>query len=278
MIRARGSRRRRYGRLAVIATVLLAAGCVLPSIVGHAEDARDTYVFAEEFDGPAGPLPDGGPWRFAIGGSGWGNQEMQEYTDDPANVGLDGDGHLAITARRDADGVITSARLFTQDSFEFTHGRAEARIALPTGTGLHPAFWLLGANLDEVGWPAAGEIDVIETLNAATEYHTGVHAPQTGSERGQQISGSGPVPFPLAGEFRTYWVERTPGRIVTGVDDVTLVTITEYNLEPGASWVFDEPFFLLLNLAVGGEWPGQPDDTTPFPVTMLVDWVRVRNI
>ncbi|MFA5711607.1 glycoside hydrolase family 16 protein, partial [Mycolicibacterium sp.] len=135
-----------------------------------------------------------------------------------------------------------------------------------------------GANIDEVGWPAAGEIDVIETLNDATEYHTGVHAPQTGSERGQQISGSGPVPFPLAVEFRTYWVERTPGRIVTGVDDVTLVTITEYNLEPGTSWVFDQPFFLLLNLAVGGEWPGQADDTTPFPVTMLVDWVRVRNI
>ncbi len=277
MIRARGPWRRPYARLAVIATVLLAAGCVLPSLVGHADDARDSFVFAEEFDGPAGPLPDG-PWQFAIGGGGWGNQEMQEYTDDPANVGLDGDGHLAITARRDAAGVITSARLFTQDSFEFTRGRAEARIALPAGTGLHPAFWLLGANIDEVGWPAAGEIDVIETLNDAAEYHTGVHAPQTGSERGQQISGSGPVPFPLAGEFRTYWVERTPGRIVTGVDDVTLVTITEYNLEPGTSWVFDQPFFLLLNLAVGGEWPGQADDTTPFPVTMLVDWVRVRNI
>lgn len=276
-MRVRGSGRRPFRRIAVVATTLVAAGCTLPAILSHADSTRDTLVFADEFDGPAGPLPPGS-WRASIGAGGWGNNEVQQYTGDIANVGLDGEGHLVITARRDADGVITSARLSTQGSFDFTSGRAEARIALPAGTGLHPAFWLLGANIDEVGWPAAGEIDVIETLNAATEYHTGVHAPQTGSARGQQISASGPAPFPLAGEFRTYWVERTPDKIVTGIDDVTLVTITPFNLEPGSSWVFDAPFFLVLNLAVGGEWPGPVDQTTPFPTTMLVDWVRVRKL
>ena len=270
------ARRRLIRRLGVVAASALLAACTLPTLLGHA-DPTPEVVFADEFDGPAGPLP-AGPWRPQTGGGGWGNNEIQVYTSDPANVGLDGAGHLAITARRDATGAITSARLSTQGLFDFTSGRAEARIALPAGTGLHPAFWLLGSDIGEVGWPDAGEIDVIETLNAALEYHTGVHAPQAGTARGQQILANGPAPFPLAGEFRTYWVERTPERIVTGVDDVTLATITPFNLESGARWVFDAPFFLLLNLAVGGDWPGPVDATTEFPATMLVDWVRVSRL
>ncbi|WP_407662413.1 glycoside hydrolase family 16 protein [Mycolicibacterium palauense] len=264
-------------RAAVVAFSMLVTGCSLPPVIGHAEPAaHDGVLFSDEFDGPAGSPP-GGDWRTQTGGGGWGNGELQVYTDDPANVSLDGAGHLAITARRDAAGTITSARVTTESSFAFTTGRAEARIALPAGAGLHPAFWLLGVDLREVGWPACGEIDVIETLNEAAEYHSGVHAPQTGTARGQQISATGPAPFPLAGEFHTYWVERTPGRITTGVDDIMLLTVTPFNLEPGASWVFDAPFFLLLNLAVGGDWPGPPNASTPFPATMLVDWVRVTT-
>lgn len=263
-------------RILSAAAALVLAGGTLSALVGHA-DPTPELIFAEEFDGPAGPLPSG-PWHPQTGGGGWGNNETQVYTAEPANVGLDGAGHLAITAQRGADGVITSARLSTQGSFDFTSGRAEARIALPAGTGLHPAFWLLGSNIDAVGWPASGEIDVIETINDADEYHTGVHAPQAGTARGQEIQANGPAPFPLAGEFRTYWMERTPGRIVTGVDHTTLVTVTPFNLEPDAHWVFDAPFFLLLNLAVGGDWPGPADSTTPFPATMLVDWVRVSRL
>ncbi len=255
---------------------MLLTGCALPSLISRADPtAPDNVLFSDEFDGPAGALP-GSAWRADIGGGGWGNNELQFYTDDPANVGLDGSGHLAIVARREGD-VITSGRLSTEGTFAFTSGRAEARIALPAGAGLHPAFWLLGVDLRKVGWPASGEIDVIETLNDAAEYHTGVHAPQSGSARGQEISASGPAPFPLAGEFRTYWVERTPGRIVAGVDDVTLISVTPFNLEPNTTWVFDAPFFLLLNLAVGGDWPGPPDASTSFPATMLVDWVRVTK-
>lgn len=261
------------GALLIVGTVV--GACAL---IGGADTAAGAprILLDSEFDGPAGSPPDG-IWRIATGGGGWGNNESQVYTDHPDNVGLDGNGHLALTARRSTDGQITSARIDTNGSIAFTFGRAEARIALPAGAGLHPAFWLLGANLDQVGWPAAGEIDVIETLNQVTEWHSTVHAPQTGTERGQQMSATGPVPFPLAGVFRTYWVERTPGRIVTGVDDTTLLTVTPLNLEEGAAWVFDAPFHLLLNLAVGGDWPGPADESTPFPATMLIDWVRVTE-
>ncbi|SDE22103.1 Glycosyl hydrolases family 16 [Mycolicibacterium neoaurum] len=260
--------------LLVVGTVV--GACALLGTADTA-DGAPRILLNSEFDGPAGAPPDG-IWQIATGGGGWGNNEAQIYTDHPDNIALDGNGHLALTARRGADGQITSARVDTNDSFAFTFGRAEARIALPAGAGLHPAFWLLGANLDQVGWPAAGEIDVIETLNQATEWHSGVHAPQSGTERGQQMSATGPVPFPLAGVFRTYWVERTPGRIVTGVDDTILLTVTPLNLEEGATWVFDAPFQLLLNLAVGGDWPGLADESTPFPTTMLIDWVRVTEL
>ena len=153
--------------------------------------------------------------------------------------------------------------------------RVEARIAFPAGTGLHSALWLLGSNIDTVGWPECGEIDVMEALNAVTQFHTGVHAPKTGGEGRQEFSAAGPAPFPLAGEFHTYWVDRTPGRIVTGIDEMPLLTVTAADLSPDARWVFDAPFYLLMNLAVGGNWPGRPDASTPDPSTMLVDWVRV---
>ncbi|MGE2834436.1 glycoside hydrolase family 16 protein [Mycobacterium sp. SMC-4] len=261
-------------RAAAVAAVLALCGCAAPTTVGHAEPAGPHTLFFDDFDGPGGSAPSP-QWRHDVGGGGWGNNEMQVYTDHPDNVSLDGHGHLAITARGDSQNRITSARVNTKGTFDFTFGRAEARIALPAGRGLHPAFWLLGSDADQVGWPECGEIDVIETLNDAWEYHTGVHAPRSGLARGQEISAAAPAPFPLAGQFHTYWVERTPGRIVTGIDDRTLLTVTPADLAEGGRWVFDAPFFLLLNLAVGGDWPGPPDHSTPNPSTMLVDWVRV---
>lgn len=274
---------RRYGaRLlaagAATATVLVTS-CSGSAFVSHAEPpAPDpNLILASEFDGPEG-APPGAPWRAATGGGGWGNNEAQIYTADPANLRQDGRGNLVLEARTAPDGTITSARITTADAFSFTSGRAEARISLPAGQGLHPAFWLLGSNIDSVGWPASGEIDVIETLNNAADFHTGVHAPRDGSERGREVSAAGPAPFPLAGEFHTYWVERTPGRIVTGIDGMTLLTVTPADLPDGARWVFDQPFHLLLNVAVGGNWPGPPNASTPNPSTMLIDWVRVHKL
>lgn len=262
-------------RITALATALALCGCTLPGSVGHAHPGPKVLFF-DDFDGPAGSSP-AAHWRYDVGGGGWGNHEVQVYTDTPANASLDGAGNLAIIARED-HGQITSARLTTRGTMDFTYGRAEARISLPAGAGLHPAFWLLGSNADTAGWPECGEIDVIETLNDAREYHTGVHAPKPGSERGQEISTSAVAPFALAGEFRTYWVERSPGRIVMGIDHLPLFTVTPAELADPSDWVFDAPFFLLLNLAVGGSWPGPPNASTPNPSTMLVDWVKVTEL
>lgn len=269
------SSRRYLGRYVTAASIVMAATTVAAcsSAFGTAsQSSTPNTVFADEFDGPEGPVGSG--WQIETGGGGWGNDEVQVYTDHPENVRVDGHGHLAINARYDGT-TITSARLTTRGHASMTYGRAEARISLPGGKGLHPAFWLLGDNLDRVGWPAAGEIDVIETLNEADEYHTGVHTPRTSSDRGQNVMVSGQAPAPLAGVFHTYWMNKAPGRIETGIDGSSLFVVTPADLAPDARWVFDAPFHLLLNLAVGGSWPGPPDQSTPNPATMLVDWVRV---
>ena len=252
------------------------AACTVPRTDAEppASTAANTDVVSDEFDGPAGPVT--GVWTAEIGGGGWGNGEQQVYTDSTRNVRLDGKGHLLITARRDS-GTITSARLTTRGKYSLRYGTISARISLPSGQGLHPAFWLLGDSLEQVGWPRAGEIDVIETLNTATDYHTGIHAPQDSSTRGQTVSASGPAPFQLADTFRTYWMRKTPGRIVTGIDDRELFSVTPADLASDAQWVFDAPFHVLLNVAVGGDWPGPASDDTIFPATMTVDWIRVTT-
>ncbi|MFW0796614.1 glycoside hydrolase family 16 protein [Gordonia sp. CPCC 205515] len=266
-------------RPVIAGTTLLAAialsACALP--FGNAAPDRSVSrsIFADEFDGPAGPVS--GRWQAETGGGGWGNNEAQVYTADQSNVRIDGKGHLQITARYDGK-TVTSARLTTGGKASITYGRVEARISLPAGAGLHPAFWLLGDNLPQVGWPRAGEIDVIETVNDARDYHMSIHAPQKSSARGQTVSASGPAPMPLAGIFHTYWMNKTPGRIETGIDDRSLFVVTPADLASDAQWVFDAPFHLLLTLAVGGDWPGAPNDSTPNPATMLVDWVRVTGL
>ncbi|MFM9376056.1 glycoside hydrolase family 16 protein [Gordonia sp. VNK21] len=266
---------RRAARLAPLLATTLAAGLITTACSSAAADEPEV-LFADEFDGLAGPV--GQPWTMETGGGGWGNDEMQVYTDDPANVRIDGDGHLAISARYD-DGRLTSGRVSTYGGYSVRYGTVSARIALPAGQGLHPAFWLLGDNIRSVGWPTAGEIDVIETLNDAGEYHTSVKAPRDSVDRGQEVAASGVPDEPLAGEFRTYWMRKEPGRIQTGIDDTTLLTATPGDLAPDAQWVFDAPFHLLLNLAVGGNWSGPPDEQrTPNPSTMLIDWVRVTAL
>ncbi|WP_408610001.1 glycoside hydrolase family 16 protein [Gordonia insulae] len=262
------------GTLAALSAIVLGTtACTIPFGDASAEDTRQPAYFVDEFDGPARPLR--GAWIAETGGGGWGNNEAQVYSDSTDNVRIDGAGHLAITARRVGD-TITSARLTTQGRFSMTYGRVEARISLPAGAGLHPAFWMLGDGIDRVGWPEAGEIDIIETINQATEYHTGIHAPQTSSRRGQTVSASGRPPSALPGTFHTYWMEKSPGRIETGIDDTTVFTATPADLAADSRWVFDSPFHLLFTLAVGGNWPGDPE-TAALPATMLVDSVRVSR-
>lgn len=229
----------------------------------------------DDFNGAAGTRPDSARWGYDLGGGGWGNDETQVYTDAAGNAALDGAGHLLITARREGNRV-TSARLTTKDRLSFGYGRAEARLRLPRGAGLHPAFWLLGTDLDAVGWPRSGEIDVVETIGEAHFIHSGAIGPDSdGAE--YKLAGSVPIDPTFVDAFHTYWVQREPGVISMGVDDRTTTVFRAADLPAGDQWVFDKPFFLVLNVAVGGQWPGPADASTPFPAVMSVDWVRVTG-
>ncbi len=250
--------------------------------VGRAAGRR--LVFSDGFSGPAGTAPSSADWSFDTGGGGWGNNELECYTSNPGNASLDGQGHLAITAKREtyasrtASCAYTSARMKTQGTFSTTYGRIEARIRLPAGRGLWPAFWALGDDIESAGWPGSGEIDVMESLgdDPSTVYGS-IHGPQAGQARGYGISSAYHAATSLADGFHTYRVSWSPSALVFSVDGQAYAKRTPAQLSGAQRWVFNKPFFLMLNLAVGGSWPGSPDAATRFPATMLVDWVRVYS-
>jgi beta-glucanase (GH16 family) len=239
-------------------------------------------AWSDEFDGPAGSQVDASRWEFDVGGNGWGNQELQYYTDRTRNAFLSGDGQLVIQALREdytgADGVArsyTSARLKTQGRFEQAYGRFEARLKLPQGQGLWPAFWMLGSDIGSVGWPACGEIDIMENIGREpSTVHGTLHGP--GYSGAEGLSGS----FTLAGgarfadAFHVFSVEWEPAAIRWYVDGQLYHERAPAALA-GRRWVFDHAFFVILNVAVGGAWPGAPDTTTVWPQTLLVDYVRI---
>jgi beta-glucanase (GH16 family) len=236
-----------------------------------------TLVWQDEFDGPAGQRPDTTKWVPEVGGSGWGNNQLEYDTDRPENASLDGAGRLAIVARREDYGgrAYTSARLITRGRYQATLGRFEARLKLPSGQGLWPAFWLLGSDIGTVGWPACGEIDIMEYRGQQPKTaHGSLHGP--GYSGGQALTSS----FQLTAgafdtDFHVFAVEWEQERITWFIDGIQFKTATPADLPSGARWVFDHPFFVILNVAVGGNYVGPPDETTVFPQTMLVDWVRV---
>ena len=235
-------------------------------------------VWADEFDGPAGAPPDPASWTYELGdGSakgipGWGNGELQHYTDDPANAALDGEGRLLITARRNGRGY-TSARLVTKDKLAFAFGRIETRMRVPRGDGLWPAFWALGASIDQVGWPASGEIDVMEHVGREPRRVYGaLHGP--GYAGGAGLVRSLELPRDLADDDHVFAVDWEPGQIVWSVDDLRYHRATPLDVEPGP-WVFESPFYLLLNLAVGGTFGGPVARETAFPQALSVEYVRV---
>jgi beta-glucanase (GH16 family) len=232
-------------------------------------------VWSDELDGPAGP-PDASHWGFELGGDGWGNGELQFYTAD--NAALDGAGHLVITARRETMGAraFTSARLTTRGKLEQRYGRFEARLRLPAGKGLWPAFWLLGADVGGTGWPGCGEIDVVEGRGAQPwRVSSALHGP--GYSGGDALIAAYETPdrAPLSDDFHRYAVEWTPDELRFFVDDRLYHGQRASRLPAGARWVFDHPFFLIVDLAVGGSFGGPPDDGTLFPATLIADYVRV---
>lgn len=245
-------------------------------------DSKWTLVWSDEFNGSDGSAVDPSKWVLEVGGNGWGNDELEYYTNRIQNSYQEG-GNLVIKVLQEkytgADGVTrnyTSARLKTQGKFSQAYGRFEARIKIPRGQGIWPAFWMLGDDIEKPGWPACGEIDIMENIGKEPALvHGTIHGPGYSGEHGIGSSSALPNRQPFADDFHLYVVEWEPEAIRFYVDDHLYATRTPAELPKGTKWVYDHPFFLLLNVAVGGNWPGSPDATSVYPQMMLVDYVRV---
>lgn len=262
-------------RCGLLLAVFVAAVAVTGGRCG-ADPFRWELTWVDEFEGPAGQLPDPTKWRFDVG-TDWGNGQLEFDTNRPENVSLDGLGNLAITAREESfsGSDYTSGRINTLELFDQERGRFEARIRLPVGQGIWPAFWLLGDDFTQVGWPQCGEIDILEYRGQEPSIvHGSLHGP--GYSGGNAVTGKYNRPgLGFNADFHVFGVEWDVDRITWTVDDVRYQTITAADLPPGTRWVFDHPFFIILNVAVGGNFVGPPNESTTFPQTMLVDWVRV---
>lgn len=246
-------------------------------------------AWSDDFRTRAGTAPDPNRWSYdlgdgtIIGAPGWGNDELEFYTSSTSNAATDGRGNLVITTRSVPEDSgytcyygpckYTSARLVTKDKAEFAYGRIVARIKVPQGAGLWPAFWSLGTNIDEIPWPTAGEIDIMENVGRepSTAFGT-IHGP--GYSGGQSFGGTYDVSGALGDRFHTFAVEWQPDHITWTIDGIAYHEATPADVAPN-QWVFNHPFSLLLNTAVGGNFGGPVGADTTFPQRMLVDYVRV---
>jgi beta-glucanase (GH16 family) len=247
-------------------------------------------TWSDEFNGPDNSAVDSTKWVYDTGGSGWGNNELEYYTSGTANAVLQG-GNLVITATTTGASAFTcsypsngpcgytSARIRTQGKFTQEYGRFEARIQIPEGQGLWPAFWMLGADISNsaTNWPKCGEIDIMENIGKEPSInHGSLHLPAAGTANDDQLTGMYTLPggAKLGDGFHTYAVEWSASAIKFYVDDNLYETQTPATAT-GRDWEFNQPFFIILNVAVGGTFPGAPTSSTTFPQTMKVDWVRV---
>ena len=237
-------------------------------------------VWSDEFNGTSINTNN---WTYDLGGGGFGNNELEFYTNSPNNSYVS-NGLLHIVALTNGSGY-TSARMKTQGKQSWAYGRMEARIQIPRGQGIWPAFWMLGTNFVPVGWPTCGEIDIMENIGNTNDQgtdHGTIHGPQNNSCGGDYNCGGGvggtytlPGGAALADNFHIYAVEWTTNQIKWFLDTNQFFTATPASLPANSTWVFTQPQFFILNVAVGGNWPGNPDGTTVFPQHMLVDYVRV---
>jgi len=256
-------------------TRILCLALLVSSLPGLAAE-NWILVWSDEFNGAAHTSPDPSKWTYDLGGGGWGNLELETYSKDPENVSEDGEGHLIIRAIRTASGGYTSARIKTAGRFSVKYGKIAVRMKISSGQGLWPAFWMLGENITTAGWPKCGEIDVMENIGKEPGIvHGTIHGPGYSGSKGIAHSYSLPDGQPLSADFHVYAVEWAADSITFLLDDHPYATVTPASLPQGARWVYDHSFFLLVNLAVGGAWPGNPDTTTQFPQDLTVDWVRV---
>jgi beta-glucanase (GH16 family) len=287
--RALSLKRKPFARVTIAGTLL----CVLFALVLSASltscpsayagnPAVWTLAWSDEFDGPSGSPVNSSKWSFDVGGNGWGNNELETYTSRVNNAHLEG-GSLVIKALKEtftgADNIsrdYTSGRLLTKNKFTQAYGRFEARIKIPYGQGIWPAFWMLGDNIDSAHWPNCGEIDIMENIGKEPSIvHGTFHGPGYSGGSGVSAAYTLPGTQKFSDDFHTFAVEWEPNVMRFYVDGLLYRTRTPADLPAGTAWVFDHPFFIILNVAVGGGWPGNPDTTTVFPQQMLVDYVRV---
>jgi beta-glucanase (GH16 family) len=246
-------------------------------------------VWSDEFNSRAGTAPNSSVWGREVGDGtvngipGWGNSELEYYTDGTNNVATDGLGNLNITVKK-ADGSLlcyygpceyTSARLLTKNRFEVAYGRIEARLKVPVGAGLWPAFWMLGTDIDQVNWPQTGEIDIMENVGRRpNEVFGTLHGP--GYSGGQSYGGIYNLGRPVANDYHVFAVDWQPDKIVWYIDGIKYFSATPNDaFLQGKQWVFNHPFFILMNVAVGGNFGGAVGADTTFPQTMSVDYVRL---
>jgi beta-glucanase (GH16 family) len=271
--------------------VLLASAAIVPAQADPPRAAPEpkaeaaAVTFSDTFDGPAGSAVNSSKWQIETGDN-VNNHERQYYTSGTNNAALDGQGHLVITARRENPNnyqcwygrcEYTSARLNTAGKFTTTYGRVEARLKVPRGQGMWPAFWMLGNDIGQVGWPNSGEIDVMENVGfEPSTVHGTLHGPGYSGSGGIGGAYSLPGGQAFADAFHTFAVDWTPDAITWSVDGNVYQRRTPADLG-GRQWVFNKPFFLILNLAVGGYWPGDPDGSTVFPQQLVVDEVKVTT-
>jgi len=236
-------------------------------------------TWSDEFNGAAGALPDATKWSFDIGNGteGWGNKELQYYTNNPSNISTDGNGNLVITAKKETVSGFSysSARIKTKNLFAQTYGKFEARLKTPYGQGLWPAFWLLGSNVDTVNWPNCGEIDIMELRGQLPSIaNCALHGPG--------YSGTNPITGSYAlmnsrfdFDYHIFAVEWDADKMDFFVDGFLYKRIEKNEVTSKGQWAFDHNFFMILNLAVGGNYLGSPNVTTTFPQKMTIDYVRV---
>lgn len=267
-------------------TFLFMVGFFSSTVLAQAQNDHRKITFRDEFSKSANSPVDSSKWTAEIGGGGWGNEELEYYTNSIENAYHDGKGSFVIKAIKLTPPLnltcwygpcqYTSARLITKQKFDRKYGRFEARIKIPRGKGMWSAFWMLGNNIDTVGWSNCGEIDVMENIGIEPlMVHGTIHGPGYSGANGVG------APFNLANnqafadDFHVYAVEWSGKKIVFFVDGNVYKTITPQDLPTRKLWVYDHPFFMILNLALGGAWGGSPDKTTVFPGTMMIDYVRV---
>ncbi|WP_405957559.1 ricin-type beta-trefoil lectin domain protein [Streptomyces phaeochromogenes] len=281
--------------LATLSAVLLASAAVMPAQADTGQAATGkaapepkaaaAVTFSDTFDGAAGSAVNSSKWQIETGDN-VNNHERQYYTAGANNAALDGQGHLVITARRENPNnyqcwygrcEYTSARLNTAGKFTTTYGRVEARLKVPRGQGMWPAFWMLGNDIGQVGWPNSGEIDIMENVGfEPSTVHGTLHGPGYSGSGGIGAAYSLPGGQAFADAFHTFAIDWSPDAVTWSVDGNVYQRRTPADLG-GRQWVFNKPFFLILNLAVGGYWPGDPDGSTSFPQQLVVDEVKVTT-